>query len=119
MPEPDRPEDALPPRGALPPHRGLAEFQAVIEAIYGEKDRARGLEGTYMWFAEEVGELARALRRGDPENLRVEVSDVLAWLSTLASMAGVDLEEAARRYAEGCPRCDGTPCACDRGPGRA
>lgn len=119
MPEPEpSPPDDLPPRGALPPHRGLAEFQARIEAIYGEKDRRRGLEGTYMWFAEEVGELARALRRGDPENLRVEVSDVLAWLATLASMAGVDLEQAARRYAAGCPRCGASPCACERGPDR-
>jgi NTP pyrophosphatase (non-canonical NTP hydrolase) len=100
------------------PHRGLRSFQRHIEAIYGERDRARGLPGTYMWFAEEVGELARALRSGDAENLRGEVGDVLAWLSTLASMAGVDMEEAAARYTSGCPRCGEIPCDCQRGPAR-
>ena len=89
-----------------------------IEAIYGERDAARGLASTHMWFAEETGELARALRGGDPENLREEFADVLAWLSTLASLAGVDMEEAASRYETGCPRCQGIPCACQRGPKR-
>lgn len=101
-----------------PPPGGLRAFQQQIEAIYGERDRQRGLAGTYMWFAEEVGELARALRAGDPQNLQEEVADVLAWLSTLASMAGVDLEAAALRYGAGCPRCGATPCLCARGPGR-
>ena len=100
----------------------IAEFQKRIEEIYLERDRARGLDGTFRWFVEEVGELARALgpRRGSAgedegaeENLREEFADVLAWLVTLASIAGVDLEEAAaRKYAGGCPKCRSTPCAC-------
>ena len=97
----------------------LQAFQALIERTYGERDRARGLASTYMWFAEEVGELARALRAKDPQNLREEFADVLAWLSTLASIAGVDLEEASRRYTSGCPRCGSIPCACERGPARS
>lgn len=92
----------------------ITEFQALIERIYGAKDRARGLPATYMWFSEEVGELTRALRRDDdPENLAEEFADVLAWLSTLASIRGVDLEAAARKkYGSGCPYCRATPCAC-------
>lgn len=92
----------------------ITEFQALIEKIYGAKDRARGLPATYMWFSEEVGELTRALRRGDdPENLAEEFADVLAWLTTMASISGVDLEAAARRkYGSGCPYCRATPCAC-------
>lgn len=91
----------------------IAEFQRLIEGIYYEKDSARGLSGTYMWFAEEVGELTRALRRGQRQELEGEFADVLAWLSTLASIAGVDLERAAAgKYAEGCPRCVSTPCSC-------
>jgi len=93
---------------------GLGEFQRLIEAIYLEKDKARGVAGTYMWFAEEVGELTRALRRGtDRDNLLEEFADVLAWLSSLASIAGVDLEQAvAHKYGSGCPYCHATPCAC-------
>jgi NTP pyrophosphatase (non-canonical NTP hydrolase) len=92
----------------------LAQFQELIERVYGAKDRGRGLEGTFMWFTEEVGELSRALRRhvtGAP--LEEEFADVLAWLTTLASIAGVDLEAAARaKYGAGCPRCAATPCRC-------
>lgn len=97
----------------------LAAFQAAIEATYGERDAARGLAPTYMWFVEEVGELGRALRKGEAANLQEEIGDVLAWLTTLASMAGVSLEAAARRYLPGCPRCGASPCACQRGPARS
>ena len=91
----------------------LREFQRQIEAIYFEKDNTRGLEGTFMWFAEEVGELSRALRRKDEAELKGEFADVLAWLSTLASIAGIDLEQAAvEKYGEGCPRCRVIPCGC-------
>lgn len=91
----------------------VREFQRLIEAIYYDRDAARGLAGTHMWFCEEVGELTRALRRGHVDELEGEFADVLAWLSTLASIAGIDLEEAAmKKYAKGCPRCEATPCAC-------
>ena len=92
----------------------VSEFQRRIEALYGAKDRGRGLEGTFMWFTEEVGELSRALRRGaQGAALEEEFADVLAWLSTLASIAGVDLEQAAlAKYGAGCPRCGATPCRC-------
>ena len=94
----------------------ISEFQTRIEDIYLARDKARGLEGTFMWFTEEVGELARALTRpkdADGSNLREEFADVLAWLSTLASISGVDLEAAARdKYEKGCPKCRSVPCSC-------
>jgi NTP pyrophosphatase (non-canonical NTP hydrolase) len=112
----------------------IGEFQRSIEAVYGRKDAARGLERTFMWFVEEVGELARDLLHRQPPSpqpppegrglpsagglqsetpLAREFADVLAWLATLASIAGVDLEAAARaKYGAGCPRCGATPCAC-------
>jgi NTP pyrophosphatase (non-canonical NTP hydrolase) len=90
----------------------IAEFQRLIEAIYYERDRARGIPGTFLWFAEEVGELARALKRNDRENLAHEFADVFAWLSTLASLSGIEMSEVIEKYARGCPRCRGTPCTC-------
>ena len=91
----------------------LKEFQRRIEEIYFERDRARGLASTHMWFCEEVGELTRALRRDTRSELEGEFADVLAWLATLASIAGVDLEQAAAaKYAAGCPRCSSAPCRC-------
>lgn len=91
----------------------IAEFQKKIESIYYARDASRGLAGTHMWFCEEVGELTRALRRDEKPELEGEFADVLAWLSTLASIAGIDLEKAAeKKYGDGCPRCRSTPCAC-------
>jgi len=91
----------------------LAEFQRLIERIYYDRDKARGAAGTFLWFVEEVGELATELRRdGDTRRLADEFADVLAWLCTLASISGVEMEEAVRKYADGCPGCGGAPCSC-------
>jgi NTP pyrophosphatase (non-canonical NTP hydrolase) len=95
----------------------LADFQGQMRALYGERDAARGLARSYAWFSEECGELSRALFRGAHADQVREFGDVLAWLASLADQAGVDLTEAAARYAQGCPRCGCSPCACDRGTG--
>jgi NTP pyrophosphatase (non-canonical NTP hydrolase) len=88
-------------------------FQALIEDIYHDRDAARGVDGTLLWFVEEVGELVRAVRRRERANLEEEFADVYAWLATLASLHGIDLDRNGRRkYAQGCPRCLATPCAC-------
>jgi NTP pyrophosphatase (non-canonical NTP hydrolase) len=90
----------------------LAELQAGIEATFGERDRARGADGTFRWFVEEVGEVAKALRARDPDELAHELGDALAWLVSVANVVGVDLERAAGRFADGCPRCGASPCTC-------
>jgi NTP pyrophosphatase (non-canonical NTP hydrolase) len=94
----------------------LAQLQQLIRDIYDAKDRRRGVEGTFMWFMEEVGELSAALRTGDDRrNLEEEFADVLAWLATLANVVGVDLEAALRaKYGGGCPGCRQTPCVCNQ-----
>lgn len=92
----------------------LRELQALIRGMYHEKDVARGVDGTFMWLMEEVGELASALREGTHEELAMEFADVLAWLATIANVAEVDLAAAVReKYAEGCPGCDQLDCVCD------
>ena len=79
---------------------------------YGERDRARGRDATVAWLAEELGELAKAARKGTREEQLHELGDVLAWLASLAGQLDLSLEEAAARYAQGCPRCGSIPCAC-------
>ncbi len=92
----------------------LGAFQRMILQLYGRKDAARGDAATFLWFAEEVGELATALRTGTPDELAMEMADVLAWLVTLANVRGVDLEAAVlRKYGGACPGCRQLPCACD------
>jgi NTP pyrophosphatase (non-canonical NTP hydrolase) len=91
----------------------LGEFQERIRTLFGARDASRGVEGTFMWFMEEVGELAAALRERDADALALEFADVLAWLATLANIADVDLDAAVDvKYGSGCPRCRSTPCAC-------
>lgn len=90
----------------------LGQLQRTIRDTYGAQDRARGVDGTFAWFVEEVGELSRAIRREGHDERVEEFSDVLAWLVTLADLTGVDLAAAAERYAEGCPRCGARPCRC-------
>jgi len=90
----------------------LAELQDVIERTFGDRDRARGVPASVAWLAEEVGELAQAVRKGSHDQQVHEFGDVIAWVATLANQMGVDLTEAVGRYANGCPRCNAIPCAC-------
>ena len=90
----------------------LADLQDVIEQTYGERDRARGVAATVAWLAEEIGELAQAVRKGSHEDRVHEFGDVVAWVAMLANQQGVDLNEAVARYATGCPRCTTIPCTC-------
>jgi NTP pyrophosphatase (non-canonical NTP hydrolase) len=92
----------------------IREFQQLIDRMYSDKDRARGAAKTFLWLAEEFGELAKAVAKGDdPANLREEFADVFAWLVTLANVENVDLEEAIQKFTRGCPGCGEMVCRCD------
>ena len=90
----------------------LDHFQALMRSQYGARDEARGRDATVAWLAEELGELAKAVRKGTREEQVHELGDVLAWLASLANQLELSLDEAAARYADGCPKCGATPCTC-------
>ena len=91
----------------------LSELQQLIDRMYSHRDAARGVEGTFMWLMEEIGELSAALRDGPKDELAREFADVLAWLATIANVAEIDLTEAVRmKYGEGCPGCGRMICEC-------
>jgi NTP pyrophosphatase (non-canonical NTP hydrolase) len=79
----------------------IGEFQELIRARYEKRDRQRGTAATFMWFVEEVGELATALSDGDDKSKAEEFADVFAWLCTLANINDIDMEEACRKYTSG------------------
>jgi NTP pyrophosphatase (non-canonical NTP hydrolase) len=81
----------------------LRELQALMEGLYGEADRERGLAATVAWLCEELGELAQAVRKGDRDDQLHELGDVLAWLASLANQLGLDLTDAVRRYVDDPP----------------
>ena len=79
----------------------IKEFQKFISDRYERRDRERGTPATFMWFVEEVGELATALAGDDQANKEEEFADVFAWLCTLANINDVDLSLAVGKYTSG------------------
>jgi NTP pyrophosphatase (non-canonical NTP hydrolase) len=95
----------------------LAAFQSRIRDLYAAKDAQRGRDGTFMYFIEEVGELAEACRDPVRHDLPGEFADVLAWLASLANLHGIDLAAAVTaKYPPTCPACRTSPCACATKP---
>jgi NTP pyrophosphatase (non-canonical NTP hydrolase) len=81
----------------------LDEVQSLVDELYGERDRERGIPPTVAWLCEELGELAQAVRKGTPEEQLHELGDVLAWLASLANQLGLSLDDAMRRYVDDPP----------------
>lgn len=86
-------------------------FQKKIKEIYLKKDTERGIEGTFTWFVEEIGELARAIRDG--QNVKEELADCAAWLFSIANITNINMEDAVGKYKSECPKCRKIPCICD------
>jgi NTP pyrophosphatase (non-canonical NTP hydrolase) len=85
----------------------------MMQCLYFHRDSKRGVEGTYNWLLEEVGELGEALQGNDKEATEKEFADVIAWLASLANIIGIDLEKAAvNKYNGRCPKCLQSPCQC-------
>lgn len=76
----------------------LDELQQLMDDLYGVADRERGVPATVAWLAEELGELAQAVRKGSSEEQLHELGDVLAWLASLANQLDLSLDDAIRRY---------------------
>ena len=90
----------------------LNDYQDLIRRIYFKKDSKRGLHQTFNWLVEEIGELARAIRKKDKAKIQEEFADCLAWLLSVGSLLDVDAEKAMGKYARGCPKCGQKPCQC-------
>lgn len=90
----------------------LDELRDLMDATYGLQDTERGIPATIAWLAEELGELAQAVRKGTREQQLHELGDVLAWLASLSAQLDLSMEEAIARYADGCPKCGERPCVC-------
>ena len=86
----------------------------MMKQLYFKRDIERGVEGTFNWLVGEVEELHQELKKGtDKEATEKEFADVIAWLSSLANITGIDLEKAAvNKYNFKCPKCQQSPCQC-------
>ena len=91
----------------------MCEFQEMMRCIYFKRDSERGVKETYNWLVDEVKELGDAIEKRDAEEMELEFADVIAWLSSLANITGVNLEKAAlKKYSNRCPKCKESPCKC-------
>lgn len=91
----------------------ISEFQKLMQELYLHNDSRRGGKATMLWLVEEVGELAEAIRREEPENIKEELADCFAWIGALANLYGIDLEAAfLEKYPGVCPTCNKKPCIC-------
>jgi NTP pyrophosphatase (non-canonical NTP hydrolase) len=91
----------------------IVEFQEMMKTLYFQHDSERGVKGTCEWLKDEIEELGEALEGTDKEAAAKEFADVLAWLSSLATLLGIDLEKAAiNKYPHKCPKCLKSPCKC-------
>jgi NTP pyrophosphatase (non-canonical NTP hydrolase) len=91
----------------------IREFQEMMRRLYFKRDSERGVVATHAWLVDEVEELREALEKGDKEAAEKEFADVIAWLASLANIAGIDLEGAAvEKYRDKCPKCSHSPCQC-------
>lgn len=91
----------------------LKQYQVLIKQIYFKKDSSRGISKTFNWLVEEIGELARAIRKGERRKIKEEFADCLAWLLSVGSILEIDAEETMEKYSNGCPKCGKTPCECE------
>jgi NTP pyrophosphatase (non-canonical NTP hydrolase) len=91
----------------LPAHPTLPELQRYMDAVCQERGWTKDNEvEKWLLFTEEVGELAKAIRksrglyqeqaRPNTLSLEEEFADVLSYLLDLANCFGVDLERAFR-----------------------
>ncbi len=93
----------------------IREFQLLMKQLYGANDEKRGTEKTMLWFYEETGELAEAMRKNDKAAIEEEMADVFAWMVSLANMMDIDVEQAClKKYPMKCSRCGKSPCECDQ-----
>ncbi len=93
----------------------ILEFQKLIKELYFQKDKSRGLNPTFIWLVEEIGELAQILNKGKIVKNKVEeeLADIVAWTCSIANLLDVNLESAlSRKYPNFCIKCKSNPCIC-------
>ena len=87
-----------------------------MKDLYFHQDSKRGIEKTFIWLVEEVGELARTLKEDknlDLIKISEEIADIIAWTCSLSNLLDVDLEKALiDKYPNKCLKCNSAPCQC-------
>ncbi|TFF90118.1 MAG: nucleotide pyrophosphohydrolase [Promethearchaeota archaeon] len=94
----------------------ISDFQNLMKELYYHQDSKRGIETTFIWLVEEMGELANNLKirnKIDLNRVSEELADIIAWTSSIANLLEIDLEKAlSDKYPNRCKKCHKNPCEC-------
>ena len=92
----------------------INSFQKLMNTLYGERDRNRGIEKTLLWLQTENGELIDAFLKKERKAIEEEIADVFAWLCSVCNLLEIKLDEVSwKKYANICPKCKKSPCECE------
>lgn len=100
----------------------LTEWRAHLAALYGERNRQKGIENLLTRLFKEIVELTSLEMTIPQTEMRIEeierafaleAADALAWTIAVANLLDVDLEAAVNaRYGNGCWKCGKPECVC-------
>ena len=94
----------------------ISDFQKLIKDLYFHKDTKRGIDKTFIWLVEEIGELANIFnkKKYKKEIISEELADIIAWSCSIANLLDIDIENAlVDKYPNKCLRCSQNPCICE------
>ncbi|MFX0059287.1 MAG: MazG nucleotide pyrophosphohydrolase domain-containing protein [Candidatus Hodarchaeota archaeon] len=94
----------------------ISEFQQMIKNVYLDRDSKRGIKGTFIWLVEEIGELARIIKKLkiNKKKASEEIADIFAWLNSIANLLEINIETSLfKKYPNKCIRCNSVPCECE------
>ena len=102
----------------------LAQWCEHFNAVYGDRNRARGIENVMNRLFKEVSELLSLAMRGNSVSIPTtqdeierefsfELADALAWTIAVANIYRTNLERVVLdRYGNGCWKCRKSRCEC-------
>ena len=93
----------------------ISDFQKLMKELYFHRDSERGINRTFIWLVEEIGELANLLKyeKIEKKHISEEIADIIAWTNSLANLLDIDIEKAlSEKYPQKCLKCNSSPCQC-------
>ena len=93
----------------------ISDFQNLMRELYFHRDSERGINRTFIWLVEEIGELANLIKyeKIEKKHISEEIADIIAWTNSLANLLDINIEKAlSEKYPKRCIKCNSSPCQC-------
>ncbi len=93
----------------------ISDFQNLMRELYFHRDSERGINRTFIWLVEEIGELANLIKyeKIEKKHISEEIADIIAWTNSLANLLDINIEKAlSEKYPKKCLKCNSSPCQC-------